>query len=77
MWVKDKKGQWVYVSYVPDCEPNEGGIYCETYVNELMDKKIDDFCIHRDDCDCSSVCAVEQHIADYYKDIELDLNYNF
>lgn len=37
----------LYVSFTDDCEPNEGGFYCEVY-NEL-DEEVDDFVIHKED----------------------------
>jgi hypothetical protein len=74
---KDKLGQAIYISYVDDCEENEGGFYCETYSDEWGDNKIDDFCIHTDDCDCQNYDEVEEFIRHYYDDEELDLNWNF
>ena len=35
----------LYVSATPDCEPNEGGYYCQVYANEDYGDQIDDFCI--------------------------------
>lgn len=74
---KDKAGQIVYVSYIPDCEPNDGGLYCETYSDQWCDNKIDDFCIHPEDCNCGSTLEVKKYIQDYYRDEVLDLNYDF
>ena len=76
MWVTDKGGQKVYVTFVPDYEPNEGGLYCETYTDDRCDKKIDDFCIHKGDCDFTQA-GIESFIKDHYKDEVLDLNYDF
>lgn len=76
MWVKDKIGQRVYVTFTPDVEPNKGGLYCETFTDDRMEEKIDDFCIHSGDCEMTRE-GIEGYIADYYKDTELDLNYNF
>jgi hypothetical protein len=76
MWIKDKAGQMAYVTYVPDCGPNEGGLYCETYTDDRCEKKIDDFCIHKGDCHFSQA-EIEEYIKNYYKDIILDLSYNF
>lgn len=76
MWVKDKKGQEVYVTFVPDVEPNEGGLYCETYTDDRCDNKIDDFCIHKGDCEMTQA-GIENYIRNYYKDEVLDLDYTF
>lgn len=35
----------LYVSATPDCEPNEGGYYCQVYADEDYGDQIDDFCI--------------------------------
>lgn len=74
---KDKAGQIVYVSYIPDCEPNDGGLYCETYSDQWCDNKIDDFCIHPEDCNCESVEEVEKYIQDYYRNETLDFGTRF
>lgn len=37
----------LYVSATPDCEPNEGGYYCQVYADEDYGDQIDDFCIHQ------------------------------
>lgn len=34
---------------LPDCEPNEGGYYCQVYADEDYGDQIDDFCIHPDE----------------------------
>lgn len=39
----------LYVSATPDCEPNEGGYYCQVYADEDYGDQIDDFCIHPDE----------------------------
>lgn len=85
MWVRDKKGQRVYVTYISDVEPNKGGYYCETYTNDDFGQKIDDFCIHLDDLPSGfeqmhyneQEKAIKNYIKDYYKDTELNLNYRF
>lgn len=76
MWVTDKKGQKVYVTFIPDCGENEGGLYCETYTDDRCDKKIDDFCIHKGDCDFTKE-GIEGYIGNYYKEEVLDLDYDF
>lgn len=73
---KDKKGQWVYVTCNPDCEENEGGLYCEVYADEYMDRKIDDFCIHKGEYEMTAK-GVEKFIKDYCKETEFDLNFKF
>lgn len=76
MWVKDKEGKMVYVTFVPDVEPNEGGLYCETYTDEYCGHKIDDFCIHKGDCEMTKD-GIESYIKNYYKDEVLDLDFIF
>ena len=39
----------LYVSATPECEPNEGGYYCQVYADEDYGDQIDDFCIHPDE----------------------------
>ena len=74
---KDMAGQTIYITYIDDCEPNEGGYYCETYADEDLDQKIDDFCIHPEDCDCDDDEAVEYYVRHYYDNDVLNLEYNF
>ena len=81
---QDKAGQTIYITYIPDCEYNEGGYYCETYSDENFDNKIDDFCIHPDDIPGlenmtwqEEEKAIEEYIAHYYDDEVLDLNWDF
>lgn len=76
MWVTDKKGQKVYVTSTPDCGENEGGLYCETYTDDRCDRKIDDFCIHKGDCELTQE-GIKEYIKDHYKDEVLDLSFNF
>ena len=76
MWVTDKKGQKVYVTYIPDCDENEGGFYCETYTDDNCDNKIDDFCIHKGDCDFTEK-GIETYIKNYYLDEILDMDFVF
>lgn len=44
--VRDMKYRDLYVSSTPDCDENEGGYYCQVYLDEDMEYEIDDFCIH-------------------------------
>ena len=82
--VFDKIGQKVYVSYVPDCGYNVGGLYCEVYFDKNGDHKIDDFCVHPDDIPHydnynydEKEMLMTEYILDYYKNEILDLNFNF
>lgn len=79
MWITDKKGQKAYVTYIPDCGENEGGLYCETWTDDRCDRKIDDFCIHKEECDLFFLTkdGIEDYIKNYYKDEVLDLSFNF
>lgn len=43
-----KNGVKVYVSRTYDVEPNLGGFYCEVYLDDHNDYKVDDFCISAD-----------------------------
>lgn len=43
-----KNGVKVYVTRTYDVEPNIGGFYCEVYLDENCDHKVDDFCISAD-----------------------------
>ena len=74
---RDKAGHRIYISYTEDCEYNEGGFYCEVYADEDGDNKIDDFCVHTDDCNCEDYDAVEEYIAHYYDDEVLDMDFDF
>ena len=76
MVATDKLGQKVYVTYIPDCGDNEGGFYCETYSDRNFDHKIDDFCIHEGDCELTEE-GIKEYIKNYYKEEELDLDYDF
>ena len=71
----DKKGQKVHLSFVNDVEPNKGGYYVEVYNN--LESKIDDFCIHPTDCNCSSLYEVDKYAREYVAQQEYDLNYKF
>ena len=76
MWVTDKQGQRVYVTFIPDVEPNKGGFYCETYTDDRCDRKIDDFCIHEGDCELTDK-GIREYITNYYKDEVLNLEWDF
>ena len=79
MRTKDKAGHILYVSTTPDCEYNEGGHYCEVYADEDYSIKLDDFCVHTDDCDCDNEKEVEKYIESYisqedYSDVTKDFD---
>ena len=40
------KYKGLYISITPDCDPNEGGYYCQVYDDEDMANQIDD-CSHQ------------------------------
>lgn len=55
----------VWIGHIRDCGENEGGYFCEVYDNEDMDNRIDYFCIHPEDCDCTDENEVEKFIKWY------------
>ena len=55
----------VWVSCTEDCDENKGGYFCEVYDDENMDNRIDYFCVHPEDCDCSNYESVEKFIREY------------
>lgn len=57
----------VWISRIPDCDNNLGGYYCQVYIDRDMENQIDDFCIHPEDCDCTSESEVEKFIEEYAK----------
>jgi hypothetical protein len=60
-----KNGVKVYVTRTYDVEPNIGGFYCEVYLDENCDHKVDDFCISADvvNLDLDEL-YIEKHIRD-------------
>ena len=66
---KTAKRTEVYVSFVEDCEDNEGGYYCEVWDSEDMAKQLDNFCIHTNDCDCNDWDAIEEFAMNYISNI--------
>jgi hypothetical protein len=62
-------GTPVWVDVVDDVEPNEGGFYCEIYLNVGGDR-YDDFCIHPEDCDCKNDRQVIAKVRRYVETIE-------
>ena len=73
----DKTGLVLYITWIPDCGENKGGLYCETYLDECCDQKIDDFCIHPEDCDCNDDQAVENYVRHFYDDETFNLTQDF
>lgn len=73
VYCADSKGTPVAVAIVDDCEPNKGGFYCEVYIKYITplgcpywaEDRIDDFCIHTTDCDCTNNESVENYIKNF------------
>lgn len=55
----------VWITYIKDCGENEGGYFCEVYADEDYNERIDYFCIHPEDCDCTNEDEVENFIEEY------------
>ena len=66
--MKTGKGTPVIVVFNDDVEPNKGGYWCEVLLHEGEDR-IDDFCIHPEDCDCSNWAEVLQYAYDYMQTV--------
>ena len=66
-----KNGVKVYVTRTYDVEPNIGGFYCEVYLDDNCDHKVDDFCISADvvNLDLDQL-YIEKHIRDTVITIE-------
>lgn len=60
-----KNGVKCYITRTYDVEPNIGGFYCEVYLDENCDHKVDDFCISADvvNLDLDEL-YIEKHIRD-------------
>lgn len=67
MICKTFNGTRVYVTYIKDVEPNEGGFYCEICNEDYH--PFDNFCVHTDDCDCGNLDEVEDYIKEYVSKI--------
>ena len=69
-----KNGVKVYVTRTYDVEPNIGGFYCEVYLDENCDHKVDDFCISADvvNLDLDEL-YIEKHIRDTIITVEKTL----
>ena len=57
----------VWITYIKDCDENEDGYFCEVYADEDYSERIDYFCIHPEDCDCTNEDEVEKFIEEYSK----------
>lgn len=66
-----KNNKLVTIAYICDCCENEGGYYVQIYNNDLYDEVIDDFCIHKEDCNCENLNEVENYIKEYVKNLVL------
>ena len=64
-----KNGKKVYLSFVPDCDENEGGWFVEVYFDKYGDYH-DYFCIHPEDCDCKNQKEVDECAKRYISEIE-------
>ena len=69
-----KNGVKVYVTRTNDVEPNIGGFYCEVYLDDNCDHKVDDFCISADvvNLDLDQL-YIEKHIRDTVITVEKTL----
>lgn len=61
---KTGKGTTVFLALIPDVGPNKGGYYVEIYLGRYSDR-LDDFCIHPEDCDCTDTDKVEKYAKEY------------
>ena len=43
----------------------------QIYNNDIGDEVIDDFCIHKEDCNCENLNEVENYIKEYVKNLVL------
>lgn len=69
-----KNGVKVYVTRTYDVEPNIGGFYCEVYLDENCDHKVDDFCISADVVNLAlDELYIEKHIRDTVITVEKTL----
>lgn len=69
-----KNGVKVYVTRTYDVEPNIGGFYCEVYLDDNCDHKVDDFCISANvvNLDLDDL-YIERHIRDTVITVEKTL----
>ena len=67
-WVKTKKGELLFYDAVPDTDINKGGYYVEVFNDIDNNYKVDDFCVHPNDCDCTNEEALHAYIRKYIYD---------
>lgn len=63
------KGTKVCLCFVDDCEDNEGGFFVEVYEYPGTGDYFDYFCIHKEDCDCEDMNAVEEFARKYISEV--------
>ena len=67
--MKTKKGTEIKLAYVPDCGSNAGGWYVEVYADlpghDINGDPYDNFCVHKDDCNCENFDEVEKFAEEY------------
>ena len=63
------KGTKVCLCFVDDCEDNTGGYFVEVYFYPGDGDRYDYFCIHKEDCDCEDMNAVEEFARKYISEI--------
>lgn len=77
MTAKDKAGQVVYITCIEDAE---SGYYCETFADEALGNKIDDFVVYPTDLPSyygqNFYKELDGYLLHYYDDKILDLNDN-
>lgn len=57
------KGTKVYVTATDDCGDNKGGLYCQIYADENIQRELDNFVIHRewlDEADADTL--IKEHV---------------
>lgn len=76
-----KYGETVYVSYIDDVDPNEGGYYCEVEKdfgdkNEIVLHVVDNFVIHREDIEGLSCDGLDSKLEELTKDYLKECKYS-
>lgn len=56
-------GQILLICPVEDCGINEGGLYCEIYINDYMGDPIDNFVVHKGE---DATCVAIDYMDKYY-----------
>ena len=68
-------GQIFLISPIEDCEPNEGGLYCEIYENDYMGDPIDNFVVHEgEDATCVAIDYMDKYYPKVWQFDELNAN---